>query len=311
MQDQVTSEEKTKIEAWLDSNKARNGRYFIWTKEDEEVLFRKITANLDNIDEIVTYRAKEGKTRLFHSRPLLAIAATVLLLLTISYLIWNTIGNAPATQQATAINDIDKVILNDGTIVWLRQASKLIYFENPDKTERHAELTGEGLFEVAKDASRPFIINCGAMKVRVLGTSFNLRINKETIELKVLTGKVKLSSTDDEEGIVVEPNSKVIYSGKGDIEKITMDENDVQTITASTEYNMQFQNTTMDQIIYRIEKKFNVNIKVDNAKIKKCKITADFTDRSLESTLQMISEVLDFEYEINGSAVSIIGSGCK
>lgn len=311
MLNQVTSEVKTKIEAWLESNIARNGRHYIWTKEDEQELFRKIAADPDNIDVIVPYQAKERKTRLFHIRPLAAVAFTLPLLLTASYLIWNTIGNRPATQQPAASNEINKIFLNDGTIVWLRQTSKLIYFENPGKTNRLAKLTGEGLFEVAKDASRPFIIDCGTVKVKVLGTSFNLRIDKETIELKVLTGKVKLSSTDDEAGIVVEPNSKVIYNNKGHIEKVTMDENDIHAITASTEYDMQFQNAAMDQIMNKIEKKFNVKFKGDNQQVKKCKITADFTDHSLESTLQMISGFLDFEYTISGTTIAVAGSGCK
>ena len=311
MEDQVTEEEKTKIEAWLDSNKAKNGRHFIWTKEDEEELFKKITGRLDTVEEIVEYRPKEDKIRSIQVNRWLAIAATLLLLVAVSYVVWDLIDNRSTTQQVAAINDIDKVILNDGTIVWLHKDSKLIYFENQDKSERHAELVGEGLFEVAKDASRPFIIDCGEIKVKVLGTSFNLKTGKGTIELKVLTGKVNLSSATNKEGIDVEPNNKVIYAGKGDLEKVSMDKTEVNTLAMRTEYNMQFKNAAMDQIINKIERKFDVKFKVDNKQVNKCKITADFTDHSLESTLRMISEVLDFEYEINGSTVTVTGSGCK
>jgi hypothetical protein len=52
-------------------------------------------------------------------------------------------------------------------------------------------------------------------------------------------------------------------------------------------------------------------VKVANPQLNKCRITADFTDQSLEKTLAMISELLDIEYTINGSTVAITGNGCK
>ena len=109
----------------------------------------------------------------------------------------------------------------------------------------------------------------------------------------------------------VEPNNKVIYDGKGLSEKATIDHAEIDRIIVRTEYDMRFKNEGMDQIMTRIEKKFNVTFKVANAQLKKCTITADFTDHSLESTLQIISEVLDIEYKINGSEVVITGAGCK
>lgn len=312
MKDQVSEEEKNKIEAWLDSAKTKNKKNFTWEKADEEELFRKITSKLDNIDEIVAYKPKKGKGRAISNNGLLGIAAALVLLIVASYIIWNSTTDAPVFQQTSSVPEVDKVILNDGTIVWLRKESKLTYYETQDKTERHARLTGEGLFEVTKDASRPFIIDCGEIKLKVLGTSFNLKIDKDgVVEVEVLTGKVNLSSPANKEGIDVEPNNKVIYDGKGLSEKATIDHAEIDRIIVRTEYDMRFKNEGMDQIMTRIEKKFNVTFKVDNAQLKKCTITADFTDHSLESTLQIISEVLDIEYKINGSEVVITGAGCK
>jgi transmembrane sensor len=67
------------------------------------------------------------------------------------------------------------VILPDGTHVWLNAASSLTYaasFRN--LKERSVQLKGEAYFEVAKDPTRPFIVNTDDQQIKVLGTHFNV-----------------------------------------------------------------------------------------------------------------------------------------
>jgi len=55
---------------------------------------------------------------------------------------------------------------------------------------------------VAKDASKPFIIEAGASKIRVLGTSFNVQSSIEETNVIVNTGKVQLSAKNTPEQVV-------------------------------------------------------------------------------------------------------------
>ncbi len=86
---------------------------------------------------------------------------------------------------------------------------------------------------------------------------------------------------------------------------------EVAAITAATEYDMQFNDATMDQVAARIAKKFDVDLTVENQQVYRCHLTADFTDNSLDVTLQMLSELLDVTYQINKNVVTISGSGCN
>src|SRR5450432_2410107 len=67
-----------------------------------------------------------------------------------------------------------RIQLPDGTKVWLNASSALRYPTTFQGLTREVELTGEGYFEVTKDALHPFIVNSGTNQVRVLGTHFNV-----------------------------------------------------------------------------------------------------------------------------------------
>lgn len=306
----LSDRQRVKFEAWLEVRRKENMTDLEISKEDEEKLFQKITNNLDSIEDVVAFRPK-GTVRSLFSNRWIQIAASLLILFVISFSIWYLTSNSSVAPNTSTSNEIEKVILNDGTIVWLRKHSTLSYYQNADDGIRHAVLNGEALFEVAKNPHNPFAITCGDITVKVLGTSFSLSTEKESIELTVLTGKVNLSSVVDAKGVEVLPNEKVIYTNKGEIKKIALSNNEIESITASTEYNMQFQNTEMQQVFEKIEKKFDVKLTIDNKQLTRCRVTGDFTDKSLEHTFQMLSELMELDYTISSNSIAVSGKGCN
>ncbi|HSZ31783.1 MAG TPA: FecR domain-containing protein, partial [Puia sp.] len=90
-----------------------------------------------------------------------------------------------------------QVVLSDGTRVWLNASSSLKYPEFFSDSLRKVVLTGEGYFEVTKNASHPFIVNAGNNEVRVLGTHFNVNAyadNSETV-VTLAEGSIKLNGS--------------------------------------------------------------------------------------------------------------------
>jgi transmembrane sensor len=67
-----------------------------------------------------------------------------------------------------------RLILPDGSKVWLNSSSSIRYPNVFAGQERNVEITGEAYFEIAKDASKPFKVISGGMAVQVLGTEFNI-----------------------------------------------------------------------------------------------------------------------------------------
>src|SRR5690606_4885023 len=68
-----------------------------------------------------------------------------------------------------------KVILPDGTAVWMNSDSKLVYPVRFDGKMRKVTLWGEAYFDVAKNAAQPFVVKADDVEIKVFGTQFNIR----------------------------------------------------------------------------------------------------------------------------------------
>lgn len=293
VQGSLSEREKQRFDRFLDEA-APEDESSTWTDEEQAALLDRITK------KIHAPVKKRTTTKQF------VTAATLITvgLLAVYYVLLTLV-----LDPAGAEEEMNKIILSDGSLVWLKPGDKLAYTEATNG-ERHVTLSGEALFEVAKDPSRPFIVQCGATSLRVTGTSFTVRSVNDSVMLSVLTGSVHIYSSDDTTGIRVAAREAVAYAGRGPISGRTRVEA-LPEYVLKTEYNMRFNDATVEQLVARLEKKFDIHITVTNDTVNRCHITADFTDHSLDKTLTMLTEVLDITYTINGTTVIIQGTGCN
>lgn len=312
---QATKQESALVERWLDHRREKDPFSKLSVSEREKIrikIFKGFSSKMMERGGSLT-KAKSGVKAIAFYRA----AAAIILLSVLSYAILEfTIPSSP--EEITMIQSVSttdgsrKVILSDSSIVWLKGNSSILYPEKFDGKERNVRLTGEALFEVSKDANHPFIIQCGGLMAKVLGTSFNIKSSETHIEVLVLTGKVALSSKGNSMGLIVLPNEKAVYNeAQNQMAKVMAKEKETTAKTIGTEYSMHFNATLMKEIIRRIEGKFDVRVSLSDERLSNCTITADFTDQSLDRTLNMIAQTLAIEYEINNSQVTLKGAGCE
>lgn len=97
---------------------------------------------------------------------------------------------------ATDVGEQRTLTLEDGSRVYINTDSRLTI--RYDKQQRRVDLRkGEALFEVAKDASRPFIVRTGNREVQAIGTSFVVRRDEAWVSVTVLEGKVRVGDEAD------------------------------------------------------------------------------------------------------------------
>ncbi len=98
-------------------------------------------------------------------------------------------------ERSVVADDYDSEKLPDGSTVELNGGSEI--FINYSETERHVTLlANEAYFEVAKDSKRPFIVEARGVKVRAIGTAFNVRIEQDEIEVLVTEGTIQVASEE-------------------------------------------------------------------------------------------------------------------
>lgn len=97
----------------------------------------------------------------------------------------------PSPPAAVAVRP-DRIVLPDGSIIE-RNAGTDVEVDYSAQTRRVRLLRGEALFTVAKDASRPFLVNVGEVEVRAVGTEFSVRFEPSLVNVLVTQGEVAVT----------------------------------------------------------------------------------------------------------------------
>ncbi|MGG8497996.1 FecR family protein [Tenacibaculum sp. TC6] len=201
--------------------------------------------------------------------------------------------------------DTGKIILPDGSSVWLNSGSKLTYNDFSNSNIRKITLEGEGFFDVKKD-KRPFVVyTTKNIEVKVLGTTFNVKAypEDEKVETSLLTGKVQLSikDTSSQKNIDMVPGEKVIYTKKTKEIHVKKDSN-IESEKMWIGGKLIFKQETFKDIANELSRVFNVDIIINDKNLEKEIITASFTrSTSLREIFQVLKITSNFNYEFNNN----------
>jgi transmembrane sensor len=197
-----------------------------------------------------------------------------------------------------------QVTLKDGTKVWMNAVTEIQFPEAFDSLERRIILKGEAYFEVERDSLRPFIVETNGLSTTALGTSFNISTkSQEQINISLLTGKVKISSTSNPEDVYLEPGKELNYNLAN--QKQTVRTFDTYRVLAWKEGALLFMDATLATVVTQLEEWYGVKIKIQNGGNIHWKYTAVYRNQSLEDVLNSISYTQQFDYTLEGKNVKL------
>jgi hypothetical protein len=156
-----------------------------------------------------------------------------------------------------------EVLLPDGTKVSLNAGSRLVYPENFTGKTREVLLIGEAFFDVKHDQDHPFIVQVSDLRVKVLGTRFNMSAypSDNVIETVLTEGKVRMEKNNSglfDKGTELIPDQMATFdrtTGETNIRLV-----DTDNYTLWTRGIMQFESTDLQRITKRLERFYNIRL---------------------------------------------------
>lgn len=297
-----------------------------WVVSDIKINFNAAIDRLESESKIGarTERAairprRSGRMRF---RPFYAAAACFLLLTVLGVFLFvpreharELFATLTFKEAKTPKGKQRRVVLQDGTQVWLNANSVLKYphtFANREKREVYLE--GEAFFDVSQNKEKPFIVNTSGLSIKVLGTAFNVRSYEgdSLVETTLVRGKVTISAdnTDQARTVTLLPNQKALFSKES--KEIALQEAlNADATTAWRNGWMIFDNKPFSYIKETLERRYNVTIVMQDEKSLSCTFTAKFKDKTLKEVLEIFRSTESINYWIDGDRVTINGRLCE
>jgi ferric-dicitrate binding protein FerR (iron transport regulator) len=272
--------------------------------------------NVDKAWNNVYARIKESRIEEEVSRPgirfmrstFLRVAAAALIVLSLGIAAAYIINPDIFSKKITIASGNDQknilVSLPDGSRIFLNRNSGLSYRSNFGDRRRNVTLTGEAFFEIAPDAAKPFIIDAGNAKVKVVGTSFNVitRNSESAVEVFVKTGKVLLSNNSGSASLALEPGYIGTVKEKTSAKKINDNPNYLSWNTGLLVYNGQKLNVVFGDL----KRVYNMDIEADDLSILENTWTSPIDNQPQETIIRLICASFNLSYTREGNVYHLV-----
>jgi len=314
------------LDKWVgesaENKKTFDRMYFLWIQSAKKEIEQKVDSNLaweklqnriHKPEQKLRVVEKESNIYIKTAKSLLKVAAVLFIGFLIGYFIENYPSEQQYLTQETSA-DTANVILPDQTSVKLNKNSKLSYPDKFKKDKRLVKLKGEAFFKVKHDKKKPFIVETKIARIKVLGTSFNVKTydTVDKVNVTVQNGKVELSGIAENSKtlILIKDETGIIDNESG---KIYKEQNVIKNDAALYWLNKKlvFKQTELYIVAETLSNAFNVEIVLANEEIKFCPLDTTFDDISFDEILQVIAVTFDLRIERNGSQIVFYGNGCN
>ncbi|MBL0738711.1 FecR domain-containing protein [Flavobacterium sp. GN10] len=267
-----TPEEKIVVESFFEKMQNQSSDIEL-SDEKGDVILNKIFLEL------------QVKPKKYTIRKVLKIAAVFVIGLSIAFSAAQFIFKPSAITQVTAKGEKKEIFLEDGTVIVLNSNSSITYPEEFE-TIRNIKLVGQAYFKVFRDVKRPFIVQTHDVKVRVLGTSFDINsYNHHDTKVSVISGKVEVSSPTGKK-VQITKNQQADLIKNSHLQISTENSEDKIAWISNT---IMLKNTKLSETVKIIENWYNVDITIEDPELNNLTISGKFKDEKLENVLESIA----------------------
>lgn len=303
LRDSANPKEVAKVQTWLSEDPEGKHR----------AMYRRIH-DIYNITAVSGGRLHGSAVRQhFRIRRILlsAVAGVAAALAVVALVRWQRVSvlDGLATQTETVSVPAGKSLmlkLEDGTQMWLNSTAEI---ERPVVFGRGCRrikvLSGEVLFDVAKDAERPFVVETFATTVTVLGTRFNVEVDEDAQKCEVSLLRGKVSTSVGSGTVELAPNERLSFEG-GKVVRSGI--TNISAVDCWTEGLIDVSDEPFDHLMRKFEKAYNVNILIERDALPEVSYTRGKIRISdgIEHALDVLRMASDFSYTRDFNTNTII-----
>lgn len=224
-------------------------------------------------------------------------------------------------EETNSTGKAKSLRLEDGSTVMIYPGSKLAFPKHFASNKREVYLDGDAFFSVSKNPARPFFVYNNQIVTQVLGTSFKIHKRNGQVEVAVKTGRVAVYENKDQislnevqqksNGVIITPNQKVTYYQEERHFVTSIVDQPIPVPREPgiklTETHFNYNETPLYKVLDDIENTYELEIVLENEKLKNCLFTGDLTAQNLFNKLEGICLVFNATYEIKGTKILLKG----
>ncbi len=197
-----------------------------------------------------------------------------------------------------------KLVLADGTKVWLNADSEMRYPVVFKGDKRVVYLKGEAYFDVAKNKEKPFIVKMDNVDIRVYGTEFNINTHIENlVQTTLVEGSVSVKAKGSVE-VMIKPSQMAelnIKDGNLNVKNV-----DVENYVAWKDGEYVFEDQTLDVILQELSLWYDVEVFYMNKDVKNLHFSGYLKKYdSIEKILRLIEKTTHVKFEIKRKAIYV------
>lgn len=312
---EASAEEERLVLEWIEAREDHKRYYdhfkMIWEQSrvlaatstvDEDLAWSRFKAKRDGIagegNNLSGYGSnnEETNTVVFmpaRKRRWTSIAAAVALLIAGSLAGYYFVA---VNQRDVVLASADKVLVDtlpDGSVITLNKNSTLAYAKDFNTKTRIVKLTGEAFFNVAPNKQKPFEISVDEVKVKVVGTSFNIKNGSEQTEVIVETGIVSVGVSD--KAVKVLPQQKVVVHKKQKALDVQKTQDDLYNYYRTKEFVCY--KTPLYKLAEALNSAYDVKIVIPEQRVRNLTLSTTYKNISLNEILNLVTKQFNLSIE--------------
>ncbi|RPE12622.1 DUF4974 domain-containing protein [Chitinophaga lutea] len=206
-----------------------------------------------------------------------------------------------STLEVPAKKDY-KVVLSDGTEVWLNSASTLRFPFAFNGNVREVEIQGEAYFNVARNAEKPFIVRTPGGEIRVLGTAFNVNTYEPgRITASLVRGSIKAVGAASEK--ILQPGQAAAWGKDTDMKVARFEQAEVLAWMQGEYY---YNGASLAELSKAIHRMYDLEVLIDNPSLTKLRFAGKLDkNKPIEDFLEVLRITKDVKHRLEGNTLHL------